>query len=255
MTVSPCIEWIFADQHPDFCDRIRAAKAAGFDTVEFHLWREKPLDEIRATLDETGVKLSSMVVEPRRSLVDPAQHEEFMAAVKDSLVAAKRVGVPALVIASGFTRPDVSRQEQHDAAVSALSQAAKLAEEAGILLLLEPLNTRVEHPGMYLESTSEGLDIVQEVDSPNLKLLYDKYHSAVMDETTEEVLKDRFHLVGHVQIADMPGRHEPGSGTIDWSDFMATMKRLGYTGPIGLEYKPSGPTPETLTRMHAALGV
>jgi hydroxypyruvate isomerase len=255
MYASPCIEWLFADQHPDFCDRIRAAKDAGFQFVEFHLWRDKPLDAVRRTLDETGMKLSSMVVEPRRSLVDPAQHDEFIAAVKDSLQAAKRVGAPALVVASGFTRAEVSRQEQHDAAVSALRQAAALAEAADILLLLEPLNTRVEHPGMYLESTSEGLDIVEEVASPNLKLLYDKYHSSVMDEASEAVLKDRFDLVGHVQVADMPGRHEPGSGVIDWPDFMATLKRLGYAGPIGLEYKPSGPTPDTLARAHAALGV
>jgi hydroxypyruvate isomerase len=255
MNSSPCIEWLFADQHPDFCDRIRAAKAAGFQFVEFHLWRDKPLEDIRRTLDETGVKLSSMVVEPRRSLVDPAQHDEFIAAVRDSIAAAKLVGAPALVVASGFTRPDVSRQEQHDAAVAALRQAARLAEAAGLMLLLEPLNTRVEHPGMYLESTVEALDIVEEVGSPNLKLLYDKYHSSVMDEVSEDVLGERFHLVGHVQVADMPGRHEPGSGVIDWPSFMATLKRLGYSGPVGLEYKPSGATPETLQRAQAALGI
>jgi len=255
MYLSACIEWLFADECPDFCDRIRAAKAAGLKTVEFHLWRDKPLDDIRRTLDETGVGLSSMVVEPRRSLVDPAQHEEFIGAVRDSLEAARHVGSPTLVVASGFTRPDVSREEQHACAVSVLKQAAVLAGEAGITLLLEPLNDRVEHPGMFLVSTVEGLDIVAEVGSPHLRLLYDMYHSTVMDEDPAKVLADRIDLVGHVQVADVPGRHEPGSGTIDWARYIAVLRSLGYDGALGLEYKPTGPTEETLARTRTALGL
>jgi hydroxypyruvate isomerase len=253
MYLSPCIEWLFAEEHPNFVDRIAAARDAGFEAVEFHLWRDKPLDEVRRALEETGVALTSFVVEPRRSLVDPAQHEEFLQAVRESLDAARRVGCPALVVASGFTRPDVPREEHHAAAVSALRKAADLAEQAGIMLLLEPLNTRVEHPGMYLESTQEGLDIVAEVGSPNLRLLYDMYHSTVMDEVPADVLGGRFELVGHVQVADTPGRHEPGSGTIDWPAYVETLRTLGYDGAVGLEYKPTGPSLETLARARAAL--
>ena len=98
-----------------------------------------------------------------------------------------------------------------------LKQAAALAEAAGVMLLLEPLNDRVDHPGMYLVSAARGLDIVEAVDSPNLRLLYDLYHSTVMGEETEAVLAGRMHLVHHIQIADMPGRGEPGTGQIDWA--------------------------------------
>lgn len=255
MHLAACIEWLFAAENPNFTDRIRAAKAAGLTAVEFHLWRDKPLADIRRTLDETGVQLASFVVEPRRSLVDPAQHDEFLAAVRDSLVAAKQAGSPALVVASGFTRPDVSRQEQHDCAVGILRQAAALAEEAGIILLLEPLNDRVEHPGMYLVSTVEGLDMVEAVNSPNLRLLYDMYHSTVMGEDPAQVLEGRFHLVGHVQVADVPGRNQPGSGTIDWARYIGLLRELGYDGAIGLEYKPTGLTLETLATTRKALGV
>lgn len=255
MYLAACIEWLFAAEHPTFTDRIRAAKDAGLTAVEFHLWRDKPLADIRRTLEETGIKLASFVVEPRRSIVDPAQHGEFLAAVRDSLVAAKQAGSPALVVASGFTRPDVPRQDHFDAAVTALRQAATLAEEAGILLLLEPLNDRVEHPGMYLVSTAEGLDMVETVNSPNLRLLYDMYHSTVMGEDPANVLAERFHLVGHVQVADVPGRHQPGSGTIDWARYIGILRDLGYQGAIGLEYKPTGPTLDSLTQARKALGL
>jgi hydroxypyruvate isomerase len=246
MYAVPCVEWLFAGEHPGLPDRIRAAHAAGLRAVEFHLWRDKPMAEVRDALRETGMVLLSFVVEPRRSLVDPAQHGEFLQAVRDSLQAAQQAGARCLVVASGFTRAEVSRQVQHDEAVGILRQAASLAEQAGVMLLLEPLNTRVDHPGMYLDSTAEGLDIIEEVGSPNLRLLYDAYHSAVMDEQPGEVLKGRVHLVGHVQVADHPGRAEPGT--------VSALRDVGYRGSVGLEYRPSGPTMETLARARAALG-
>jgi hydroxypyruvate isomerase len=109
--LSPCIEWIFASEHPEMEDRVRAAKAAGFDSAEFHLWRDKDVDAIADALDETGLKLTGIVVEPRRSIVDPAQHGEFLQAVRESLETAKKLGSPPLVVASGFTREGVPHEE------------------------------------------------------------------------------------------------------------------------------------------------
>jgi hydroxypyruvate isomerase len=255
MQLSPCIEWIFAAEHPDMPDRIRAARAAGLDSAEFHLWRDKDVDAIAAALDETGLRLTGIVVEPRRSLVDPAQHGEFLDAVRDSLETARKLGSPPLVIASGFTRESVPHEDHVAAAVEALKQAAALAEQAGVMLVLEPLNDRVEHPGMFLVSTTLGLDIVEAVGSPNLRLLYDVYHSAVMGEDLETVLGGRMHLVAHVQIADNPGRHEPGTGTIDWEATIGKLRRLGYEGAFGLEYKPTLPAAESLAATRAALGL
>jgi hydroxypyruvate isomerase len=253
MYLAACIEWLFADDHEEIADRIHAAKAAGLTAVEFHLWRTKPLASIRAALDETGLELASLAVEPRRSPVDPAQHEEFLQAIRDTLAAARDVGCTQIVVASGFERDGVSRQDQHEAMVAVLREAAALAAAAGAVILLEPLNTRVDHPGMYLSSTTEALDIVDEVGSPALKILYDVYHSTVMGEQPREVLAGRIDRVGHVQFADTPGRHEPGSGTIDWPGTVATLRSLGYDGAVGLEYRPAGPTADTLARAHAAL--
>lgn len=255
MHLAPCIEWMFADDHADMGDRIRAAKAAGFEAAEFHLWRDKDLDSIAAALAETGVTLTGACVDPRRSLVDPAQHEEFLAAVADSLAAAQKIGSPPMIVASGFTREGVSAQEHFNEAVSVLKRAAALAEAADVMLVLEPLNDRVEHPGMYLVSTTLGLDIVDAVNSPKLRLLYDVYHSAVMDEDMETVLSGRMHLVHHVQIADLPGRNEPGTGTIDWAGTISTLKRLGYEGAIGMEYRPTLPPAESLATSREVLGL
>ncbi len=255
MKLSPCIEWQFADEYPDMADRIRAAKAAGYEFAEFHLWRDKDVEAVAEALDETGVKLTGICVDPRRSLVDPAQHEEFLTAVRESLVAAKALGSPPMIVASGFTREGVSAEAHFDAAVSALTQAAALAEAAGVMLVIEPLNDRVEHPGMYLVSTTLGLDLVDAVGSPNLRLLYDVYHSATMGEDMERVLSGRIHLVHHVQIADMPGRNEPGTATLDWPATIATLKRLGYDGALGLEYRPTLPTLQSLAKTRAALGL
>lgn len=255
MYPSACIEWLFQDDCPDFADRIYAAKAAGLSHVEFHLWRDKPMDKVAQALRETGVTLTSFCVDPRRSLVDPAQHAEFIEAVRDSIAASQQVGSPPLIVASGFTRDGVPRAEQRAAAVKALTEAAQLAETAGVELLIEPLNTRVDHPGMFLHDTREALDIIEEVGSQHIKLLFDVYHSSVMDESLEGVLRGRMHLVRHVQIADLPGRNEPGTGQLNWSDVLQRLKALGYQQAIGLEYKPTLPSLQSLASARQATGL
>ena len=136
---------------------------------------------------------------------------------------------------------------------AALKQAAPVAADAGLVLLLEPLNTRLDHPGYFLDSTSEGLDIVEEVDSPAVRLLYDLYHATMMGETAGP-LDGRGHLIGHLHVADAPGRHEPGTGSIDWPARLRDVERSGYRGMVGLEYRPARGTQEGLaaTRLHLA---
>jgi hydroxypyruvate isomerase len=255
MKLSPCIEWQFADEYPDMADRIRGAKAAGYDRAEFHLWRDKDVGAIADALAETELVLTGICVDPRRSLVDPSQHAEFLDAVRDSLVTAKRLGSPPMIVASGFTCEGVNEATHFEAAVAVLKQAAGLAQAAGVMLVLEPLNDRVEHPGMWLVSTTKGLDLVEAVDRPNFRLLYDVYHSATMGEDMQNVLAGRMHLVYHVQIADAPGRNEPGTGGLDWPGVIALLKRLGYAGDLGLEYRPTLPTLDSLATTKAVLGL
>jgi len=255
MLLSACIEWIFKSEHDDVCDRVRAAQKAGLGAVEFHQWRNKPLDDLERVLHETGMHLTSFIVEPRCLLVDLNAQAATLAAVGESVAVAKRLNVPAVVLASGPILPDVPRSVHHHAMVHNLRAAAPLAADAGVTLILEPLNTRVDHPGLYLDSTAEGLDIIEEVDRPGVKLLYDMYHSTAMGELPEEVLGDRIHLVGHVQVADSPGRREPGSGNIDWPQYMRILKAKGYAGAIGLEYRPTGDSLESIRLTYKSLGL
>ena len=250
-SLSSCIEWQFAEAGA-LDARLRAAKAAGFELAEFHLWRDKPIDALATALSDTGMRLTSLCVDPRRSIVDPAEREEMVAAVRETIAATAKLGKPALIVASGFRVEGMSEAEHFDHAVAALRAAADLAEEAGVLLLLEPLNTRL-FATMYLVSTTLGLDLVEAVGSPNLRLLYDVWHSAVMGEDMRAVLTGRIELVAHVQVADMPDRNEPGTGTVDWKEVTQTLRDLGYTGAIGLEYFPTLPMEQSRALSQKAL--
>lgn len=238
---SACIELLFADGDPSYGDRIRAAADAGFTTVEFWRWRDKDLDGIEAALKETSVGLAALVAEPMIWLTDPANHDGFLEGLAASVATARRLGAPILIAQAGNDRPGVPRPEQHAAIVQCLNRAANVLDGTGVTLALEPLNDRVDHPGYYLTSTEEGLDIVDEIARPEIRLLYDIYHSAVMGEVTEDVIGNRIDRIAHVHLADHPGRHEPGTGTMDWQHRVAWLRDAGYDGPIGLEYKPSGP--------------
>ena len=249
--LSPCVEWQFAEAGP-IEDRIRAAHAAGFAHAEFHLWRDKDMAAIATALGETGVTLTGVCVDPRRSIVDPAEQGAMVAAVRETITATAALGAPPLIVASGFRVEEMSEDEHFANAVSALKQAAALAEAAGVTLLLEPLNTRL-FAAMYLVSTRLGLDLVEAVGSPNLRLLYDVWHSAVMGEDPAEVLAGRMHLVAHVQVADLEDRNEPGAGSLDWRHVMSTLRGLGYSGPIGMEYFPTLPMDQSAERTLGAL--
>ena len=115
--------------------------------------------------------------------------------------------------------------------------------------MLEPLNTKVDHPGYYLAYTPQGLDIIEAVGSPKVKLLYDIYHSVVMGETPSEALDGRVHLIGHVHLADAPGWGKPGLGEMRWKELLDWLAEQGYKGDVGLEFRPTGDTLGSLKRL------
>jgi hydroxypyruvate isomerase len=236
---------LFVPEHDDFVERIRAAKAAGLDAVEFWRWSNKDLDAVEKALGETGLPLAGILCEPIAPLTNGHEHERFLNGVSESLAVALRLNAPVMIAQAGNEQDGVSRAEQHAAIVRALKEAAKIVEGTGVVIALEPLNDRVDHPGYYLTSTEEGLDIIDEVARPEIKLLYDIYHSAVMGEEIS-VLAGRLDRVVHVHLADTPGRGEPGSGALDWSDRLEWLEKQGYSGLVGLEYRPTISTVEGL---------
>lgn len=247
MRYSACIELLFAAEHRDFPDRIRAAKAAGLEAVEFWRFSSKDLGAVKSALAETGMPLAGILCEPIAPLTNPDSHEGFLDGVRASLAVALKLGAKMMIAQAGDDQPGVARTAQHASIVKVLKEAAKILEGAGVVLVLEPLNDRVDHPGYYLTSTEEGLDIVDEVARPEIKLIYDIYHSAVMGERIEDVLEGRVDRVMHVHLADAPGRHEPGTGSMDYAERLKWLFGQGYDGLVGLEYKPVAPTVEGLS--------
>lgn len=245
MRYSACIEMLFVPEHDEFVERIHAAKAAGLEAVEFWRWSNKDLDAVENALRQTGIPLAGILCEPIAALTNGLDHERFLNGVSESLAVARRLGAPVMIAQAGNEQDGISRAEQHASIVKVLKEAAKIVEGTGVVIALEPLNDRVDHPGYYLTSTEEGLDIIDEVARPEIRLLYDIYHSAVMGEEIT-VLEGRLDRVVHVHLADTPGRGEPGSGAMDWADRLEWLEKQGYAGLVGLEYRPTIGTVEGL---------
>ena len=250
--LSACIEWLFAEE-PAFAARITRAAEAGLPCVEFWTWRDKDIAAIAAALDASGVRLTSFLSQPEANLVDPATHPEFLAGVEESAAVAASLGCHGLIVLAGDRLSGRADGEQRAAVVAALREAAPRAAEHGVTLLLEPLNSRVDHVGTFLDATTDGLDIVEAVGAPGVKLLLDVYHAVVMGEVPQDVVGERVGLVGHVHVADAPGRHEPGTGTIDWAVIAGWLSASGYAGAVGLEYMPSQPTVDSMELIRKAV--
>jgi hydroxypyruvate isomerase len=250
--LSACIEWLFAEEE-DFVRRIELAAQSGVECVEF--WGQRPdeMSEISEALKSTGVRLSAFWSAPQARLVDPAEHDAFVTGVAESAAMAQTLNCRGLVVLAGDAIAGVSQREQADAVAEALRRAAPIAAQHEVTLLLEPINTRLENPAYFLDKTEVGLDIIESVASPNVKLLYDHYHALIMGEQPQAVLDGRMSLVGHVHLADVPDRHQPGTGTIDWPATLAWLKRSGYSGPLGLEYLPAGDTAASLSYLRSLL--
>lgn len=246
---SACIELLFAAEASDPAERIRLAAAAGLHAVEFWSWRDKDLPSIAAALEETRLTLTGFVSEPMAPLTDPAQHDAFLAGLEDSLSVAQGLGSTSLIAQAGPLHPHEPRETQRAAIVACLTKAAETLSGTGVTLLLEPLNIRVDHPGYFLPFTPEALDIIDAVGRPEIRLLYDLYHSAVMGETPQDVLAGRIDRIGHVHLADAPGRQEPGTGTMDWRGRLDWLVQQGYGGFVGLEYRPSQGTVDSLSAL------
>ena len=250
MKLSACIEWLFAEGDAAFPDRIRRAAAAGLDAVEFWSWRGKDMSGIRAAVDETGLPVAAILSEPRGRLVDRSTHRAFLEGVSASAQVARRLGGAALIAVSGDTLPGVPREEQRHAIEDVLRAAAPIARQANVRLVLEPINLE-ERPGNFLFSIREGLDIVEAVGDPSVRLLADLYHASVMAEDVFAAAGGRVDLIGHVHVADHPDRHEPGTGGVDWYALLAWLAREGYDDYVGLEYKPTVDTERSLSGVRA----
>jgi hydroxypyruvate isomerase len=254
MRFSACIDMLFVPESADPAQRIRLAKAAGFDAVEFWLWSNKDLDAIEDALGETGLTLAGIVAEPFAELTRTSDHQRFFDGLAESRDVALRLGAKMLIAQGGPELSGVSRASQHDALVAAMAGSADVLKGSALRLGLEPLNTRVDHAGYYLSSTREGLEIVDVVNRPEIGLTYDLYHSMVMDEVPQEVMAGHIDRIVHLHIADHPGRNQPGKGGLELAGAVKWLVGQGYDGFAGLEYRPVGDSAASFEETKRALG-
>lgn len=243
--LAPNIELLFTEAG-DYHDRVRAAAAAGFDAVE--MWgptgvdapsSPKDIAAMKAALEETGTVLTAQLSEPRTQfMIPPWDHSEFFRKLDEGVAIAHELGCPRIVVGSGTGFGGWKRQVQLDKLIEIYQQAIAQIDGSGISLVLEPVNVRVDHPGSLLDRTAEAVYVARGVDSPFFGVLYDIYHSAVEGEDMAAELENAGSIVTYVQLADAPGRGEPGTGGLDWPATLAVLRGSGYDGPIGLEYYP-----------------
>ena len=246
MKASVCIEMIYTEF--PFLDRIKKAAEQGFDAIEFWNWDSKDMGAIKKTAASAGIKIATFQSNLGGTLIHPSHRDNFVAGIKKSVAKANQMGVEAMFLLTDelgddrsvrFQFPELSQNEKYDSVVSGLKMLAPLASDAGVTLVLEPLNIYVDHPGYFLHSSELGFKLVREIDHPNIKLLFDIYHMQVMEGNLIEKLTHNMDVIGHIHIADVPGRHQPGTGEINYRNVISAVKKAGYQGYIGLEFEPT----------------
>ncbi|QEA38421.1 hydroxypyruvate isomerase [Pistricoccus aurantiacus] len=236
----------------DFLDRFKAAADAGFEGVEYLFPYDFEAAEIKKRLDDN--KLTQVLhnlpagdwgAGERGIACHPGRVDEFREGVDKAIEYATILGCRQVNCLTGIKPDSVSDEEAHKTVVENLRFAADKLKQAGILLVAEPVNTR-DIPGFFLNRTEQAIALFDEVGSDNLKLQYDIYHMQIMEGNLAPTIEKHFERIAHVQLADNPGRHEPGTGEINYPFLFDHLDRLGYEGWIGCEYKPKTETNEGL---------
>lgn len=220
----------------DVAEAIRRVSALGFDAAETYDWRGLDPQAVRRACAEGGVELLSMCTTEFR-MTDPAYREAWLAGLRESCEAAERLDVRRLITQVG---PDTGapRALQHEAIVETLKQATPLLEQYGVTVMIEPLNTYVDHRGYYLWSSAEAFDIIRAVAHPYVKVVYDIYHQQVMEGNIIPSITQNLDCIAHLHAAGHPGRHELQYGETDYRVVFRAVDEVGYMGACGLEYNP-----------------
>ncbi|HEY9238742.1 MAG TPA: hydroxypyruvate isomerase [Burkholderiaceae bacterium] len=231
-----------------FLDRFERAARAGFTAVEFLFPYDVPVEEIRHRLVANRLELvlhnlpaGDWAAGERGIACLPDRVAEFRDGVAKAIGYARALGVKRLNCLAGKTPGQFSGAAIHATLVENLRFAAAALKEVDIRLLIEPINT-FDIPGFHLSRTAQALALIEEVGSDNLFVQYDVYHAQRMEGELIATLTSQLARIGHVQIADNPGRHEPGTGEIHYGNVFAALDRIGYTGWVGCEYKPATTT-------------
>lgn len=232
-----------------FLERLDAAAAAGFKGVEWMFSYDTPAEQVRERLNRLG--LTPVLINlpagdwagGDRGLAGiPERIDEQRAALDRAIAYARVIGCCKLHAMAGVVPAGADRARHLDAFVSNLREAADAAAGDGIDVMVEPLNRTVDVPGYLIAGSGEGMEVIERVDRPNVRLQYDVYHMQIVEGDLARTIERLLPHIGHIQIADNPGRNEPGTGEINYPWLFDRIEALGYDGWIGCEYRPKGAT-------------
>jgi hydroxypyruvate isomerase len=239
-----------------FMQRFAAARAAGFGAVEYLFPYDFAKEELAAQLGQHGLKqvlhnlpAGDWAAGERGLACHPGRVDEFRAGVAKAIAYAHALDCPQLNCLAGKAPDGVTREQANATLVANLRFAAAELGKAGIRLLVEPIN-HFDIPGFFLTRTDQALALIDEVGSDNLLLQYDIYHAQRMEGELGNTLAKHIARIGHIQLADNPGRGEPGTGEINYAWLFRHIDALGWRGHIGCEYKPRTTTQEGLGWIH-----
>jgi len=219
-----------------FLDKIRNAAGFGYPAVEFWPWQNKDLDAIVELTAELGIEVAQFTA--GRNFNNPENHAQFVEDVKAACGAAKKLKARKATVVAGKNVPGMTERQMHAHCITALKEAAPICEDHDVMLIVEPLNIRVDHKGQCLYRSEDAVRICREVGSTHVKINWDLYHMQITEGDLCGHLREGIDQVGYIQIADHPGRNEPGTGEIYYPRVLKEVYDLGYRDYVGLELRP-----------------
>ncbi len=222
-----------------FLDRIRKTAELGFPAIEFWPYKGKDLDAIADLCQELNLEVAQFTAwgfEP--GMNHPKNEDAFVATIEEACQVAHRLRCKKMTVVAGNNQPGMTQEQMHAQVIKALKRAAPIAEREKVMLILEPMNGRVDHPGHCLYGSEAAVRICREVNSPLVKINWDLYHCQISEGDLCGHLKEGFDQLGYLQLADHPGRNEPGTGEIYYPRVLRQAYELGYRGYVGLECRP-----------------
>ena len=225
-----------------FEQRLEKVASAGYNNVElvgeFREWSEQDYRNVAQAKQRLGITFDA-TAGVEHSLADPGQRDAFLADVKNMLPVMEKIECPALIVLTGDRVPGLSHQDQHASCVEGLKRAAALLEGHSAKILLENIDPE-ENPKYFLTSVTEGFDVIREVNHPQIRFLYDFFHEQISEGNLIEKVQKNVGLVDLFHIADVPGRHDPGTGEINYGNIYKKLVELGYDRYVAMEFHPVG---------------
>lgn len=245
-----------------FEEKMEIAAKAGLQSVELvgeHLkWTGADIDRAKKLARSLHLGMDTISSTPNWkgepiSMVDPAQRPNLLKEVARNIDFARKLEIPLLLLMSGDAIPGRTYEEEWASLVEGAKRCGDLAAKAGVTLIVEPLNTKVNHKGYFLATCVEGLKLIREVDNPHVRLLFDIYHEQVQIGNVIRTITEAAPSTSVFHIADNPGRHEPGTGEMNYSNIYKAIAKTGYNGYVTMEYLPLGEPVSSLTKALAEM--